>query len=76
MVRSIAPTGSAGKLFGFTYSGMDFGSATSALLFGYMLGQSLPFWVFILIGVFMMIGVFTILFAEVAARKSNLPLAA
>jgi len=76
VVRSIAPTGSAGKVFGFTYSGMDFGSATSAFLFGYMLGQSLPFWVFILIGVFMMIGVFTILFAEVAARKSNIPLAA
>ena len=76
VVRSIAPSGSAGKVFGFTYSGMDFGSATSAVLFGYMLGQNLAFWVFILIGVFMMIGVCTILFAEVAARRSSIPLAA
>jgi MFS family permease len=70
VVRSIAPSGSAGKVFGFTYSGMDVGSATSTLLFGYMLSQSQPFWIFILIGTFMMIGVFSILFAKAAARRS------
>jgi len=63
VVRSIAPTGSAGKVFGFTYSGMDFGSATAAFLFGYMLGQGLPLWVFVSIGVFIMMGVCTILHA-------------
>lgn len=76
VVRSLAPTGAAGKVFGFTYSGMDFGSAAAAVLFGYLLGRSLPFWVFISIGVFIMLGVFTILFAEVAARKSTVRLAA
>lgn len=76
VVRSLAPTGAAGKVFGFTYSGMDFGSAAAAVLFGYLLGQSLPLWVFISIGVFIMLGVFTILFAEVAARKSTVRLAA
>lgn len=70
VVRSIAPSGSAGKVFGFTYSGMDVGSAISTFLFGYMLSQNQPFWVFILIGVFMMIGVFSILFAKAAARRS------
>ena len=76
VVRSIAPSGSAGKVFGFTYSGMDVGSATSTLLFGYMLSQNQPFWVLILIGVFMMIGVFSILFAKAAARRSIVPVAA
>lgn len=76
VVRAVAPSGSAGKVFGFTYSGMDFGSATSAFLFGYLLGQGLPLWVFVLIGMFMMIGVFTILFAKVAASRSAVPLAA
>lgn len=76
VVRSIAPTGAAGKVFGFTYSGMDFGSATAAFLFGSMLSRALPFWVFIWIGVFIMLGVCTILFAEVAARKPAVRLAA
>jgi MFS family permease len=76
VVRSIAPSGSAGKVFGFTYSGMDVGSAISTFLFGYMLSQNLPFWNFILIGTFMMIGVFSILFAKAAARRSIVPAAA
>jgi len=73
VVRSIAPTGSAGKVFGFTYSGMDVGSAFATFLFGYMLSQSQPFWIFILICVFMMTGVFSILFAKAAARRSVIP---
>ena len=76
VVRSIAPSGSAGKVFGFTYSGMDVGSAISTFLFGHMLSQNLPFWIFILIGTFMMIGVFSILFAKAAARRSIVPAAA
>ena len=76
VVRSIAPSGSAGKVFGFTYSGMDVGSAVSTFLFGYMLSQNQPFWVFILICTFMMIGVFSILFAKAAARRSTVPAAA
>ncbi len=76
VVRSIAPSGSAGKVFGFTYSGMDAGSAISTFLFGYMLSLGLPFWNFILIGTFMMIGVFCILFAKAAARRSIVPVAA
>jgi MFS family permease len=76
VVRSIAPSGSAGKVFGFTYSGMDVGSAISTFLFGYMLSQNQPFWIFILIGTFMMIGVFSILFAKAAARRSIVPVAA
>jgi MFS family permease len=76
VVRGIAPTGSAGKVFGFTYSGMDVGSSISTLVFGYMLSQNLPFWNFILIGAFMMAGVICVLFAKAAARRSVVPAAA
>ena len=31
VVRSVAPKGAAGKVFGFTYSGMDFGSAVAGV---------------------------------------------
>lgn len=76
VVRSIAPSGSAGKVFGFTYSGMDVGSAISTFLFGYLLSQNQPFWVFMLIGTFLMLGVFSILFAKMAATKSTVPVTA
>ena len=76
VVRSIAPSGSAGKVFGFTYSGMDVGSSISTFLFGYLLSQNQPFWVFMLIGTFLMLGVFSILFAKMAAQKSTVPVTA
>ena len=76
VVRSIAPSGSAGKVFGFTYSGMDVGSSISTFLFGYMLSQNQPFWVFMLIGTFLTLGVFSILFAKAAARRSTAPVTA
>ncbi len=64
VIRSFAPTGSAGKVFGFTYSGMDFGSAVSAVLFGFLLENHHPEMVFVLVGVFMMIGVGAVLIAK------------
>lgn len=72
VVRSIAPTGSAGKVFGFTYSGMDVGSAVATFLFGLMLENYLSFWNMILVSAFMMSGVFCILFAKLASGKSTL----
>jgi MFS family permease len=42
LIRAATPPGAAGKVFGFVYSGLDFGSAMAPLLFGYLLdgGQS------------------------------------
>lgn len=71
VVRSIAPTGGAGKVFGFTYSGMDFGSAIATLIFGQLLGRNEPVWVFYLIGAFMMVGVASILFTKLVAVRGT-----
>ena len=73
VIRSFAPTGGAGKVFGFTYSGMDFGSSISALVFGYLLGQGRPGLVFVLVGVFMMIGVLAVLLAKATSPSKQAP---
>jgi len=74
VVRSVAPSGAAGKVFGFTYSGMDVGSSIAVGVFGYLLGGGQSQLVFILIGGFMMVGVASVLLAKIFAAKK--PLAA
>jgi FSR family fosmidomycin resistance protein-like MFS transporter len=74
VVRSVAPSGAAGKVFGFTYSGMDVGSAIAVGVFGYLLGGGQSQLVFILVGAFMMVGVGSVLLAKVFAKKK--PIAA
>jgi MFS transporter, FSR family, fosmidomycin resistance protein len=69
VVRSVAPSGAAGKVFGFTYSGMDVGSAVAVGVFGYLLGGGQSQLVFILVGAFMMVGVGSVLLAKVFATK-------
>ena len=72
VVRSVAPSGAAGKVFGFTYSGMDVGSAIAVGVFGYLLGGGQSQLVFILVGAFMMVGVGSVLLAKVFAKKKSI----
>jgi len=46
LVGGVTPPGAAGKVYGFVYSGLDFGGSLSPMLFGWMLDQHLPQWVF------------------------------
>lgn len=69
VVRAIAPKGAAGKVFGFTYSGMDFGSSLAGILFGMMLDRNAADWFFVSVGLFMMIGVALILAARAVAQR-------
>jgi len=72
VVRSITPSGAAGKVFGFTYSGMDFGSAMSTAIFGLMLDAGEARLVLVLVAVFMTIGLFCMYGANLfAARRAT-----
>lgn len=71
VIRSITPAGAAGKVFGFTYSGMDVGSAISGVIFGYLLQRGLPEFVFIGVGLVMIIGVAIVLLARSLAIKER-----
>jgi len=42
LVRAATPRGSSGKVFGFVYSGMDLGSLSAPLLYGWFLDRGEP----------------------------------
>jgi MFS family permease len=61
MLRSAAPKGSVGKVFGFVSAGIAVGSTLAPIPFGYLLDVGRPDWVFYLIAIFMTIALATVL---------------
>lgn len=61
LVRAATPPGATGKVYGFVYSGLDLGASLSPLLFGWLLDQRLPQWVFGAASAFMLVAVVTVL---------------
>lgn len=70
VVRSISTVDSRGKVFGFTYSGLDFGTAVVTLLFGRLLDDGHAQWVFVLMSTFLVLSVFSILTSQMLARRA------
>ena len=65
LVRNAAPPGAAGRAFGIVSTGFNVGGIISPLLFGWIMDQNLPHWVFGASVVFM---VLTVLLALVTER--------
>jgi MFS family permease len=61
MLRSAAPKGSAGKVFGFVSAGISVGSAVAPIPFGYLLDTGRAEWVFYLMAIFMTIALVAVL---------------
>lgn len=59
LVRAATPPGATGKVYGFVYSGLDLGGSLSPLLFGWMLDQQKPQWVFGATAAFMLFAMAT-----------------
>jgi MFS family permease len=66
LVRNAAPAGAAGRAFGIVSTGFNVGGIISPLLFGWIMDQNLPHWVFGASVVFM---VLTVLLALVTDRS-------
>jgi MFS family permease len=66
MVRNAAPPGAAGRAFGIVSTGFNFGGIVSPLLFGWIMDQHMPHWVF---GASVGFMVLTVLLALVTERK-------
>lgn len=66
LVRNAAPAGAAGRAFGIVSTGFNVGGIISPLLFGWIMDQNLPHWVFGTSVVFM---VLTVLLALVTERR-------
>jgi MFS family permease len=66
LVRNAVPAGAAGRAFGIVSTGFNIGGIVSPLLFGWIMDQNLPHWVFGASVVFM---VLTVLLALVTDRS-------
>jgi MFS family permease len=66
LVRNAAPPGAAGRAFGIVSTGFNLGGIISPLLFGWIMDQNLPHWVFGASVVFMLL---TVLLALVTERR-------
>jgi MFS family permease len=68
LVRNAAPPGAAGRAFGIVSTGFNFSGILSPLLFGWIMDQHLPHWVF---GASVAFMVLTVLLALVTDRKAE-----
>ena len=66
LVRNAAPAGAAGRAFGIVSTGFNFSGILSPLLFGWIMDQHLPHWVF---GASVAFMVLTVLLALITDRK-------
>ena len=73
LVRNAAPAGAAGRAFGIVSTGFNFSGILSPLLFGWIMDQGMPHWVF---GASVAFMVLTVLLALVTDRKPAEPVKA
>jgi MFS family permease len=71
LVRNAAPAGAAGRAFGIVSTGFNIGGIISPLLFGWIMDQNLPHWVFGASVVFMVLTVLLALVTERGAQASS-----
>jgi MFS family permease len=64
LVRNAAPAGAAGRAFGIVSTGFNFSGIASPLLFGWIMDQNAPHWVFGVSAMFMVLTVVLALFTE------------
>jgi MFS family permease len=70
LVRNAAPAGTAGRAFGIVSTGFNFSGILAPLLYGFIMDQHMPQWVFGASVAFMLM---TVLLALVTDRKSPRP---
>jgi MFS family permease len=71
MVRNAAPAGAAGRAFGIVSTGFNIGGIISPLLFGWVMDQNMPHWVFGGSVVFMVLTVVLALATERSPAESK-----
>jgi MFS family permease len=78
LVRNAAPAGAAGRAFGIVSTGFNFSGIASPLLFGWIMDQNAPHWVFGVSALFMALTVLLAFFTDrnprtVPERSSDKP---
>ena len=72
MVRNAAPPGAAGRAFGIASTGFNVGGIISPLLFGWIMDQNMPHWVFGVSVAFMVLTVVLALATERNPQEARL----
>jgi MFS family permease len=70
LVRNAAPPGAAGRSFGIVSTGFNIGGIISPLLFGWIMDQNMPHWVFGTSVIFMVLTVLLSLVTDRGAQES------
>jgi MFS transporter, FSR family, fosmidomycin resistance protein len=68
IVRSATPPGATGRVYGFVYSGLDLGSLTTPVFFGWLMDHGLPQGVFYVVFALTLAAMLTVL--QLPARKA------
>jgi MFS family permease len=71
LVRNAAPPGAAGRAFGIVSTGFNLGGIFSPLLFGWIMDQNLPHWVFGTSVIFMVLTVLLALATDRSPQQSS-----
>jgi MFS family permease len=71
LVRNAAPSGAAGRAFGIVSTGFNIGGIISPLLFGWIMDQNLPHWVFGISATFMILTVLLALVTDRSPQESS-----
>ena len=70
IVRAATPPGATGRVYGFVYSGLDFGAVSTPIAYGWMLDHSMPQGVFYLVSALTALAIFTVLQVPGRARRA------
>ncbi|MGI9408777.1 MAG: MFS transporter, partial [Hyphomicrobiaceae bacterium] len=70
LVRKAAPTGAAGRAFGIVSTGFNVGSIVGPMIFGFIMDQNAPRWVFGVSAMFMLLAVMLAVWTERPYRGS------
>jgi hypothetical protein len=71
LVRSATPSGSAGKVYGFVYSGLDVGSMATPVFYGWLIDRGMAQAVFIAVFVATLLTIATVLQLPGQARRAR-----
>jgi MFS family permease len=71
IVRAATPAGATGRVYGFVYSGLDFGAVSTPVAYGWMLDHAMPQGVFYMVSALTALAIVTVL--QVPGRTRRAP---
>ena len=71
LIRAATPPGATGKVFGFVYSGLDLGSATGPILFGWLMDGGQFRFVFVAVATMYLLAILSVMQLKRGSRTAT-----